>query len=585
MGLPIGKSSMSDFFELILNVQSDYQNKLYYKRILSVLSSSYVQLLFDTEPLVSSIQENNIAYLTVEDVTSLSPESDLDIIKLLIGPWKDCLSGVETLLHIIKLIKNQLEKHKQAYKVELEYLFKFYQLFTDLKHHIKLSTDQDLTVKALKGLYNELIKMESVDFQGSPFNGLQIMGMLETRVLDFETVIISSVNEGILPAGKTNNSFIPFDVKKQYGLPTYKEKDAVYTYHFYRLLQRAKTVYILYDTEQDSLNGGEPSRFIKQIEVEGTHNLTKAIASPVNLSQPRQNKIIKKSEEIIDDLTVLAGKGFSPSSLTNYIRNPIDFYSEKLLGVRQFEEVEETLASNTLGNIIHKTLEALYTPYIRKPLSVSDVDLMCSKVDALILHFFEEEYKKGDFSKGKNLILFEVSKEIIIKFLSSEKKVLNAGNTIEIISLEEKVETVVNVSGLNKSVKIKGVVDRIDRFNGVTRIIDYKTGKVEQSKVEIINWDDILTDYTKHSKSFQILTYVYMLHKNGNLQLPCEAGIISFKNLNKGFLKFAQKDRASAYAKKEHLITTQTLSEFKVQLDTLILELFNPDIAFIEKEV
>ena len=121
--------------------------------------------------------------------------------------------------------------------------------------------------------------------------------------------------------------------------------------------------------------------------------------------------------------------------------------------------------------------------------------------------------------------------------------------------------------------------------NGVIRIVDYKTGKVEQNEVEIVNWDDVASDYKKYSKSFQILSYAYMMHQSGNIKLPVEAGIISFKNLKSGFLKFAKKDKSGAYAKKEVLITDETLNHFSIQLKNLILEICNPDIPFTEKEV
>src|SRR5690606_7418847 len=161
-----------------------------------------------------------------------------------------------------------------------------------------------------------------------PLQGLQIMGMLESRVLDFETIIISSVNEGILPSGKSNNSFIPFDVKLENKLPTYKEKDAVYTYHFYRLLQRAKNIYILYNTEADVLTGGEKSRFIMQLEREGIHKINHQIITPIVPIIENVLNSVSKDESVIEKLKQVSEKGFSPSSLTNYIRNPIDFYNQ-----------------------------------------------------------------------------------------------------------------------------------------------------------------------------------------------------------------------------------------------------------------
>ena len=585
MGLPIGKTPLSQLFGLWFKILKNYKNEFYYKDIINLLSNPFVKLLIDTDNAINQIQENNIVYLGYEQLTHLISEEQRTHLHLIFGTTEsNPKSIIETCITLIWRLKDVLDEDKENNNIELESLFRFYTLFNELKHLSKNTNYLD-SFNILQGLYNELIQSESLDFKGDPYNGLQIMGMLETRVLDFDTVIISSVNEGILPAGKTANSFIPFDVKLQYFMPTYKEKDAVYTYHFYRLIQRAKNVYIIYDTEVDTLNGGEPSRFIKQLEVEGIHAIKKRVMAPKVPSDIKKTKQIEKSSSIMEDLSKLAQKGFSPSTLTNYIRNPIDFYHEKLLGIKTYNEVEETLASNTLGNIIHKTLEELYLPYRGATLSTDIIKSMHPKIDELITKYFKIEYRQGDFSKGKNLIIYEVAKQYIKNFLSKEIEDLEQGNTIEIIDLEKSIEANIEVSGLNHSVKIRGIVDRVDRYNGTVRIIDYKSGKVDQSKVEIINWEDINMDYDKYSKSFQVLTYALMLFKNKDFPLPLEGGIISFKNLNKGFLKFAKKDKPGAYANKETLITEETLANFEQQLQGLIQEIFNPEIAFIEKEL
>ena len=143
----------------------------------------------------------------------------------------------------------------------------------------------------------------------------------------------------------------------------------------------------------------------------------------------------------------------------------------------------------------------------------------------------------------------------------------------------------INIPELDFPVSITGKVDRVDEFNGVTRIIDYKTGSVQQNQVEVFDWTDITTDYKKYSKSFQILTYAYMMQKSNIIKLPVEAGIISFKNLSSGFLKFAKKDKHGAYAKKDSLITANTLKSFSIELKQLILEICNLNIPFTEKEI
>ena len=193
-------------------------------------------------------------------------------------------------------------------------------------------------------------------------------------------------------------------------------------------------------------------------------------------------------------------------------------------------------------------------------------------------------YKKGNVSKGKNLIIFEIAKRYISNFLNAEIELLQNGNTLKIIAIEVDNSINLNFKELDFPVKIKGKVDRVDELNGTIRIVDYKSGKVDQNKVEIVDWDLLNSDYTKYSKTFQVLCYAYMLEKENIVQLPVEAGIISFKNLKQGFLKFAKKE--STYDRnKIHTISEDTLQHFENQLKNLILEICNPEIDFIEKEL
>lgn len=590
MGLPLQYVPLASFFEQLMVLHKNNTIQYYYKDVINLLSHPSAYPLFETEEtntadeIIEIIQKQNLVYITLETLLKLS-KSNSEIINLIFKTWHNQPSlALQQSTELIFKMKVNYDKNKQNHHLELEYLYRFNTLFnqlTELNNNYKYLN----SITALHGVYKELLSSETLDFKGEPLEGLQIMGMLESRVLDFETVIISSVNEGILPSGKTNNSFIPFDVKIENKLPTFKEKDAVYTYHFYRLLQRAKNVYILYNTEIDALKGGEKSRFITQLEVEGIHNIKhKIIAPEVPIIEQRLTEI-NKTPSVVEQIKVLSNKGYSPSSLTNYIRNPIDFYYEKILGIKAFEEVEENIAANTLGSVIHNSLEDFYKPLEGVFLTVEHLKDFKNRTKAMVTKHFEDLYNKGGFSSGKNLIIFEIAQRYILNFINLEIESLKQGNEIEIISIEADQAIHITIEGLEFPIKLHGKVDRVDRFNGVTRVIDYKSGKVEQNKVEIVNWEDITTDYDKYSKPFQILCYAYMMHQNKQIELPIEAGIISFKNLNGGFLKFAKKDKAGAYAKKDQLITSETLQNFEIELKKLITEISNPDLKFTEKEL
>lgn len=589
MGLPLKVIPIASLFESLFNIHKTGTQQLYYKNVIDVLSNQHILSLFESEisneaeQIINHIQQHNKTYLTLEDLKVLS-HNHKDIIELLFGPWQDHpKKAIKNCVLLIEKIKSHLSKDKSNNLLPLEYLFRFRQVFNSLET-LNSSFSHIKTITTLFSLYRELIKSETLDFKGEPLKGLQIMGMLESRVLDFETVIVTSVNEGILPAGKSYNSFIPFDVKLENNLPTYKEKDAVYTYHFYRLLQRAKTAYILYNTEPDVLNGGEKSRFITQLEVENIHNIKQYVVSAHVPSIEKKLIQIKKTPAIIEALDKISHKGFSPSSLTNYIRNPIDFYYDKILGIKQHDEVEESVAFNTLGTVIHNTLEDFYKPLEGQLLNIEHIKTMKTNINASVSHHFKAEFKDGDMSSGKNLIIFEIAQRYISNFLNLEISDLKQGNTIKIVAIETENKLPVYIDDISKTVNLTGKVDRVDMYNGTMRIIDYKTGRVEPSKVNIVEWDTITSDYNKYSKSFQILMYAYMMHKSNHINLPLEAGIISFKNLNSGLLKFATKPSANSRTK-DYLISAETLNAFEIELKKLITEIYNPDVDFEEKEV
>jgi hypothetical protein len=481
---------------------------------------------------------------------------------------------------------NQLVSHlKEMFitdnnNLALEQLYKFHTLFVQIKTLAK-TYNYITNLKALKNLVKQLLSKETLDFQGDPLEGLQLMGMLESRNLDFETVLLTSVNEGILPSGKSNNSFIPFDLKIAHGLPTYKEKDAVYTYHFYRLLQRAKNVYLLYNTEPDVLEGGEKSRLLSQLLTEDNRNdIVEKIASPRLQPIMRVQDSITKSDSLLNTIQNYSSTGFSPSSLSNYIRNPIDFYKQNLLGINDTLVVEETIAANTFGTIVHDTLEELYTPYIGVHLTKDHLLEAKTKLLKTIQLNFQKTYLDGDISTGKNYLSFHVIHKYISNFIDFEIKQLEK-HSIKLIALEQNMRIPLVIDGINQSIILKGKLDRIDMFDDTTRIIDYKTGKVERKNVEILSWENLIDDY-KYSKAFQLLCYAYMYSKKHPNQ-PVEAGIISLKNLKEGVLVFSKKE--AARGPKQTLIDNDILSKFEIVLYDLVREINDPTIPFLEKEV
>ena len=574
---------ISSIFHLFITqdkLQKIVSNEFYHKDIVRFFNNPIVFQLINegSEGVVLNIQETiskeNKSFVNETEISSYLEPLHSDVSSLLLSIFKPFSSVDDFITRILNLIESARD---MVSVLEKEYLYRFYNAFTQLQN-LNSSRNYFQNIKTLFQFYRRIIANEKLSFQGEPLNGLQLMGMLETRVLDFENVIITSVNENVIPSNNTQNSFIPFDIKVEFGLPTYREKDAIYSYHFFRLLQRAKNIYLIYNTENDSFGSGEKSRFIAQLELMRTDIISKLIAPKV-ITEKKEPLEFAKNKLVLERLEELAKKGISPSTITNYLYNPIAFYKQKILRINELDLVEETIAANTMGTVVHDTLEALYKPYINQFLTIEHLDIMSKEYKGLVKKYFIKHFKNGDVTTGKNRLVFEVSNRFVERFLSMEKKVLKDKHQVKILGTELELEAIISVPGINFPIKIIGIVDRIDEFDGVTRIIDYKTGMVSSGDLKALNFDEI-RDF-KHNKAIQVLLYAYLYSQNNTVgkNTFIEAGIISFKNLKSGVLKM---NFSSNYKNPENKITEEKLEEFIMQIKVLLQEIYNPEISFLE---
>ncbi|TRZ46179.1 PD-(D/E)XK nuclease family protein [Robertkochia solimangrovi] len=560
-----------------------------HRDVMTIITNPIVQFAFKDSGILNDItvhlQKNNLLFLKQNELLQFSKEETFTEYLNLLFPDHYKINPTALIMNCLTWtlkLKYLYGMEETRNPVFLEYLFRFYELFNQLLTY-QQQYNSISSVKTLKKLFHDLMSRETVDFKGEPLEGLQLMGMLESRNLDFDTVIISSVNEGILPAGKSNNSFIPFDIKVAYGLPTYKEKDAVYTYHFYRLLQRASTIYLLYNTEVNTLDGGEKSRFIQQILARHpeTHTITEMVAAPEIYPEEAVPEHISKSNTLMEALRALANRGFSPSSLSNFVRNPMDFYRQSILKINEAEAVEESIAANTMGTIVHDTLELLYKPITGRLLIAEDIQKMRADMIQILQEQFFKTYIDPSQLRGKNLISFHVCRRYVENFLDMESNRLKEGKQIRILEIETDMKVPLNVPGLDFPVVLRGKVDRVEEEDGVIRIIDYKTGKVNPSDVHIHDWNELIEDY-KYSKAFQVLCYAYM-RKEMVLKYPeVRGGIISFKNLSSGFMQFGLKP-APRSQKNDPAINREVLELFEEKLFELIREICDPHRNFEAK--
>lgn len=588
MGYELQNVPLSSFFHALfkLHLNQAKLNKkgsFYYKDLLSLINDP---LLKESRESVPEFEErlktliNKELFISEELLMEMVHDSvDLsNLFQLLFLNWNN---NVDLLLQkIISTIKI-LNQNQVITPLRREHLFRFYNIFLEISNlNDKFRFIENL--KTLYQLFQQILKTEKLSFQGEPLEGLQIMGLLESRVLDFDTLIITSLNEGYLPASGGNNSFIPLDVKLERKIPTFFEKDAIFSYHFFRLLHRAKNVYLIYNNITDDFGSGEPSRFIRQLKVSKELGLLdkvkfrEAVIHPQLNHDPLVLSKIDKTEEVIEKLKRSAENGFSPSALMNYIRNPLDFYKRSVLGIKEFKKTEETIAANTFGTIVHDTLEQLYSPYLNSVLKPELLKKMVANIENEVEDQFKKNYSIKAIKSGKNLLAFEIAKQFVLNFLDYELKQVQKGRKIILRGLEVKTEMIHFHAGLNLPIKLRGKIDRIDEVDGVLRIIDYKTGKVNLNQLKLKDWGQLCQD-DKYSKSFQVLTYAYMYlnsMKSDVDQVSIKTGIVSFKNLNQGFMPFNGK-----------VLTEEVFEAYKRELDKLFQEIFNIEIPFQEKEL
>ena len=583
MGYPLKDipttSLLFSVFQLFVSqekLQKKSVNEFYYKDVIRFFKHQSIYGLISTiDDFTSEIAKENQTFINEERLLEFLEDQTVEVKNVVLNLFKpfdvvdDFIDRILDLINLLKEDVNSLEK---------EYLFRFHTVFTQLKtlqNEFHYFTD----LKILSQFFQQLISSESLSFQGEPLKGLQLMGMLETRVLDFENIILASANEGVLPASSQQNSFIPFDVKIEFGLPTYREKDAIFSYHFFRLLQRAKNVFILYNTEHDVFGSGEKSRFVTQLEMMRT-DIVQKIVSPKVVAQKVELKEIAKNDLVFERLRELAKAGFSPSSLTNYLYNPVAFYKQKILRIKEFDDVEETVAYNTLGTVVHETLDELYKPFIGKFLTVDAILQMEKITKYLIVKHFKLQFKNGDLRTGKNRLIFEVANRFVVNFLAQEKKLLkDENNQLKIIATEENLSAEIEIDGIDFPIRIHGNVDRVDELNGEIRIIDYKSGMVKSSELKVLNFDQLRE--REQYKAIQVLLYAFLYSKSKKYDSSknIKAGIFSFKNLNEEFLAI---NFSSNYRTPDTIITQEKLDEFLVEIKLYIKEIYNPAIGFIE---
>ena len=524
-GYPLSQSPFTSFVNLLIDIQTIGHQKNTDKYILhyvnALLHHPYAHLISEKHiDVLNSLQKQKRYYpsrreLSIDEGLALlfvDIENGSESMNLAIAKW---------IISILNLIGTNAKSEPDP--LFQESLFRMYTLINRLAGLIQ-SGDLEIDLITFKRLLSQLIKSTSIPFHGEPAEGIQIMGVLETRNLDFDNLLILSCNEGNMPKGVNDSSFIPYSIRKAYGLTTIDNKVAIYAYYFLRLLQRASDVTILYNNSTEDGHTGEMSRFMKQLLVESNQDIHMAALLPDQapiITQP--TAISKQSPKIIGKLKEL--DYLSPTAINNYIRCQLSFYYGYIEQIKQPDDNDDDQIDNRLfGNIFHRSAELIYillksqSPCVQQE-NIENLLQHPEQIDMIVDQAFKEILFKVENNSyapeynGLQLINREVIISYLIRLLQIDKKL----TPFSIIDLEHKVSTEMDIeTSLGKrNIKIAGIIDRMDVIhkdgNDYIRVVDYKTGKVPS--MQTYNMDEVFSgiDLIKKHSNYHLQSLLYAL--------------------------------------------------------------------------
>jgi len=486
------------------------------------------------------------------------------LIESLFQTWDNCDHIINACYTIISLLKQVYEHEHTA--IEAEYLYLFYTMIRQL-HSAFDCQEQRLSVRSFRRFLYEQMRNTRLPFAGEPLAQVQIMGLLETRALDFDHVIILSCNENALPAPKRQNSLFPYDVLTEFKLPTYADTEATAAYNFWRLLQRAGRVDLVHVLPgAEGVRTGERSRFLRQLEfdlaaqnplltLEDQVVAVPAEATPAN--DLSTDLVLEKDELMLTALRGVLERGLSPSALNEYLACTLKFYFSRLARFQENEEVEEALGADGFGTVVHDALEHLLKPFEQeqRELTTADIPELLKKVPAEVQRQLrqEEADRQARPDDGLNHVLGQVAARLIRKYLESLPAQLGV-LPLRIVAQETAMVATVFVDLDGRAeplpVRILGRADRIDGLpDGRRRVVDYKTGLVEQRELNLRGKvkplsaaetvERLLTESSSGAdKVRQLWLYRFMLESDPTHPAPpgSEAAIMSLRKIDEGLL-------------------------------------------------
>lgn len=482
MGYPMKGSAVFTLVDAVGRMQLRTRRRedgwyFYHREVREVFSSSLFSLLLSPEEKqrVSEVKRQAKYYIPVKDLQG-GPVMEM-VFKPVVQDIKAPSSAQnKDLCRYLSEITGTVGREiagRGEMLLELDFAKRLHSSLNILEE-TELEVLPQTWLKVLEGILEGI----SVPFRGEPLKGLQIMGPLETRALDFRNIIVMSANEGMFPRRSVSSSFIPPELRKSFGLPTYEFQDAVWAYYFYRMIQRASRVWLVYDSRTEGLHSGEESRYIKQLEY-GFGIPVRRLVAGARLEPVNTEGDIEKTQADVDEIR----KGnLSASSLKSYLYCPAKFYYQAVKHLKTSDEVAESLDSGMIGNVFHKVMQELYS--VSTMITAADIGSMLAdtaKLHSLVRAGVLREMHSVEVS-GRNLVTEQIILDYVKETLEYDRKLLldSHSDGFRIIGLEEFREIAL------EGFRIVGFIDRMDSYlPGQVRIVDYKTGKVEDDDILI----------------------------------------------------------------------------------------------------
>lgn len=543
MGYPLAGTPVSALMEYILNMQKnvryvDGAPAFYFRDVLPILNHRYV-MTADPEKigaLVKQIAAYNKVYVTFDELNRSA------LLGILFTPVADVDAFAEYLIRVLQELNRLMSERaaadgpdnapQRARDLEQEFIFHYFATVNRMREVMREAGIR-MQIDTYFRLLKRLTQTIKIPFHGEPLSGLQIMGILETRALDFDRVIILSTNEGVFPAKKTTNSFIPYNLRRGFGLPTYEHQDSIWAYHFYRLLYRAGRVSLLYDTRSNGVQTGEVSRYVYQLK----YHYEVKVKDKLLVYRVSSSKVpavfVDKADAVWRKLSGFCADGrrsLSASTINVYLDCPLKFYFSAVEGVEEEEEVTETVRNDVFGSILHKVLETVYSP-LKDRLIMADVLDRIRKDGAYLNSLVEKAFAEIFFKtetvrplRGQNFLVGEIIRKYVEKLLYWDARLA----PFRYLESEKRLETSFALSD-GRRVRLKGFIDRIDEVDGCIRIIDYKSGKGTNV------FDSVENLFNKELKErakavMQVFTYAWMYGEPGH-PLPVVPGIYYMRSL------------------------------------------------------